>query len=574
MDDVVSPAGIVRRAAARYGDKVALVTPGRTMTFCELDAASDRGAAALAQRGVRPGQRVSLYAKNGWEWVTSYHGALKAGAVVNPVNVMLTPVELGYVLRDCEAVAVFTSSEQAPGVLDVSRDLPFLRTVVAFGGAPDGAVRFTDLLAADGPLPLTAPDPAAACTIGYTSGTTGHPKGAVQSHRAVLLNCALTATMHARASSDVVVTALPAAHVYGNVVINGTFMAGGCVVLMERFDPGAALRLIEEYSATMFEGVPAMYAMMLADPTLKQAELSSLTRCTVSVQTTPLSTVERWQVRSGAPLIELWGMTEIAGLGTTHAFHAPAVPGSIGVSLPGVEVRVADLADVTRDAPRGEAGELMVRGPIVMLGYHGDPRATAEAIEPDGWLHTGDIALIADSGHAFIVDRRKDMIITGGVQRLPRRDRTGPRSSPRCRHGRRRPGAGSGQGRTGVRLRGAGPRGNHNRGRTARLRRKLTGRLQTTPDAPVRRRPAQDIHRKDHAPKTDQHQRATRNASAVKSWANIMSVMRRYQPTWRRTSYRSRPQSLLAAWKHSPAVQAHRGPCALNRPGAATGPMS
>ena len=112
-------------------------------------------------------------------------------------------------------------------------------------------------------------------------------------------------------------------------------------------------------------------------------------------------------------------MTEIAGLGTTHAVHAPAVPGSIGVSLPGVEVRIADLADTSREASRGEPGELMIRGPIVMLGYHGNPAATAETIEPDGWMHTGDIATMNDTGHVFVVDRRKDMIITGGYNVYP-----------------------------------------------------------------------------------------------------------------------------------------------------------
>ena len=413
------PGEILPHAAGRFGDKVALVTAARALTFGELHALSDRVAAALAARGVARGQPVSLYAQNRWEWVVAYHGALKAGAVVNPVNVMLTPEELAFVLRDCGAAAVFTSAEQAATVAGLTADLPDLRTVVAFGNAPEGVEAFDALLAADGPVPQITVDPDAASTIGYTSGTTGRPKGAVQSHRAVLLNCALTATMHGRNPGDVVVTALPAPHVYGNVVINGTFLAGGTVVLMERFAPAEALRLIGEHAATMFEGVPAMYATMLADPSLPSARLSSLTRCTVGGQTIPISTIERWQERSGAPLIELWGMTEIAGLGTTHALHAPPVPGSIGVSLPGVEVRVADLADVTRDAPRDEPGELMVRGPIVMLGYHGNPAATAETIEPDGWLHTGDIATMNASGHVFVVDRRKDMIITGGYNVYP-----------------------------------------------------------------------------------------------------------------------------------------------------------
>lgn len=419
------PGDILRAVGPRYGDKPALVTRTRTLTFAELDALSDRVAAGLAARGVRAGRPVSLYAQNRWEWVVAYHGALKAGAVVNPVNVMLTPEELAFVLRDCGAAAVFTSAEQAPTVLELTRDLPDLATVVAFGdgggadGVPDGALAFGDLLAGDAPVPQVDTDPDAPSTIGYTSGTTGHPKGAVQSHRAVLLNCALTATMHGRRDDDVVVTALPAPHVYGNVVINGTFLAGGTVVLMERFDPAETLRLITEHRATLFEGVPAMYAMLLAHPDLEGADLSSLTRCTVGGQTIPISTIERWQDRSGAPLIELWGMTEIAGLGTTHALYAPPVPGSIGVALPGVELRIADLEDVGRDAPAGLPGELMVRGPIVMSGYHGNDTATAETIEPDGWLHTGDVATMDATGHVFVVDRRKDMIITGGYNVYP-----------------------------------------------------------------------------------------------------------------------------------------------------------
>jgi long-chain acyl-CoA synthetase len=415
---VKGPGDILPAAAARFGDKAALVTPTRTLIFSELDDLSDRVAAALGARGIRPGQPVSLYAQNRWEWVVAYHGVLKAGAVVNPVNVMLTPEELAFVLRDCGAGAVFTSPEHALRVQELTRDLVDLHTVVSFGESP-GAVPFAELLMDEGPRPQLDVDPDAPSTIGYTSGTTGHPKGAVQSHRAVLLNCAFTATMHGRTADDVVVTALPAPHVYGNVVVNGTFLAGGTVVLMERFAPGEALRLIGEHRATMFEGVPAMYAMMLAEPELADADLTSLTRCTVGGQTIPTSTIERWQQRSGAPLIELWGMTEISGLGTTHALHAPPVPGSIGVSLPGVEVRIADLSDVGRDAPRGQPGELMVRGPIVMIGYHGNTEATAETIEPDGWLHTGDIATMDETGHLFVVDRRKDMIITGGYNVYP-----------------------------------------------------------------------------------------------------------------------------------------------------------
>jgi len=407
------PGDILPATTRRYRDKTALITAERTLTYAELDDLTARAAAGLRAAGVQSGQVVSLYGPNSWQWVVAYHAILRAGAVVNPVNVMLTPPEVAFVLKDCGAAAVLAAGEQlaalrAAGVSTAG--------FVLDGDGPDG---LTALLEAEPLEDQPDIDPDALCTIGYTSGTTGHPKGAMQSQRAVLYNCALTATMHGRSERDVVVTALPAPHVYGNVAINGTFLAGGTVVLMRRFSPGEALGLIGEHRATMFEGVPAMYAMMLAAPDLDSAELTSLRVCTVGGQTIPVSTVEAWQRRSGAPLLELWGMTELSGLGTTHALFAPNLPGSIGVALPGVEVRVADLADVAKDAPRGEPGELMVRGPIVMLGYFGNEAETRAVIEADGWLHTGDIAYADATGHFFIVDRRKDLIITAGYNVYP-----------------------------------------------------------------------------------------------------------------------------------------------------------
>lgn len=424
-DDVIGPAAqqlsgpgdIIGWAAARYANKKALITAARELTYGELDDLCARAAAGLRDRGVQPGQTVSLYGPNSWQWVVAYHAVLRAGAVVNPINVMLTPPEVAYVLADCRSVAVLTSAAQLPELQELTASLPEVGLILGLDSAGDDglAVLFES-------EPLSDPDPVepgALSTIGYTSGTTGHPKGAMQSQQAVLLNCALTATMHGRTAADVVVTALPAPHVYGNVAINGTFLAGGTVVLMERFAADDALALISRHRATMFEGVPAMYYMLLSSPALAAADLSSLRLCTVGGQTISTATIGAWQARSGAPLLELWGMTEIAGLGTTHAVYAPAVPGSIGVALPGIAVRVADLDDVTRDAAVGVPGELMVRGPIVMMGYYGNPEETARTIEADGWLHTGDIAYADQSGHFFVVDRRKDLIITAGYNVYP-----------------------------------------------------------------------------------------------------------------------------------------------------------
>lgn len=415
--ELVGPGDILPFAARRHGPKTALVTSTGTFTYAELDDLTARAAAGLRAHGVQAGQTVSLYGPNTWQWVVAYHAALRAGAVVNPINVMLTPPEVAFVLADCQSVAVLTSSEQFDTVKAISAELPTVGLVLALDGT--GSDGFSTLFEHEPLADRVAVQAAGLSTIGYTSGTTGHPKGAMQSQQAVLLNCALTATMHGRTESDIVVTALPAPHVYGNVAINGTFLAGGRVVLMARFAADEALRLITEHRATMFEGVPAMYSMLLSSAALDEADLTSMRVCTVGGQTIALSTISAWQDRSGAPLLELWGMTEIAGLGTTHAVHAPPLPGSIGVALPGVGVRVADLEDVTRDAPLGTPGELMVRGAIVMMGYFGNEEETARTIEPDGWLHTGDIATMDDTGHLFVVDRRKDLIITGGYNVYP-----------------------------------------------------------------------------------------------------------------------------------------------------------
>ena len=411
---------IVTRAAQRFGSRTALVADGRTLTYQALDDLCDRVAGGLHDIGVRPGDRVSLYSPNRWEWVVAYHAALRAEAVVNPINVMLTAEEVAFVLNDCGAAAIFTSGEKAAVIASLTRSVPTLRRVISFDPAGGDVTGFEELLS----YPAVAPDvprPASTdlSTIGYTSGTTGHPKGAMQSHRAVFLNTAAVFAVQTRTDRDVMLNALPLPHVYGNVVMNGTFMAGATLVMMERFEPAVTLAEVQRHRATVLDGVPTMYAMMLADPSLPGADLSSLRICTVGGQTMPAAKMDEWELRSGVPLLEIWGMTELAGAGTSNCSYMPNVHGSIGFALPGAEARVAAIDDPGVTVPDGEAGELMIRGPLVMLGYYGNEAATRATIEPDGWMHTGDIATRDDEGHYFIVDRRKDLIITGGFNVYP-----------------------------------------------------------------------------------------------------------------------------------------------------------
>jgi long-chain acyl-CoA synthetase len=407
---------MIGAAAGRHGDRTALICRDRTLTYAELDAAISQITAGLSLRGVRPGERVTLFSENRWEWVAAYHGILRAGCVVNPVNAMLTAPELSAIVGDCGSAALLASgtcTERIGAMLPAC-----VRLQVSFDDGPPGA-RLADLLS-DG---LAGWDSSSArprdlCSISYTSGTTGHPKGAMQAREALLLNWVYTAAMHARSAADVMLTALPLSHVYGNCAVNSALLMGATVVLEPRFDAERMLGLVAEHGVTMIEGVPAMYSMMLDALATTAADFTTVTRCTVGGQTISDAVVDAWEKATGAPLLELWGMTELSGLATTHAAYAPPARGSIGVAFPGTEVRVASLDEVTADAPEGETGELMVRGPLVTLGYYGNENATRETIEPDGWMHTGDIARRRGS-HFYIVDRLKDMILSGGYSVYP-----------------------------------------------------------------------------------------------------------------------------------------------------------
>ena len=412
---------IPAEAAKQFGDKTALVLPDRSLSFNELDKLSNCFANALMTLGIQPGDRVTLYSGNCWEWVVSYYGALKTGAVINPINVMLTPTEVEFVANDCGASIVIASYEKALSLKSVKENSQ-VRELIAFGddALPDGMLSFNALLAAGSDafqIPEIEAD--SLSTIGYTSGTTGHPKGACLSHHSIVLNVAMTALMHQRSDSDTVVTALPCPHVYGNVVMSGAIQNGMTLVLHPNFEEQTILKSIQEHRATLFEGVPTMFMFLLNHPEFDHYDLSSLRCCTVGGQTMPKPKMEEVEARFGCPLIELWGMTELGGLGSTFAANGPVKHGSIGVALPYTEARIASTEDVSKTLLAGEVGELMIKGGIVMQGYFGNEQATRDTIEPDGWMHTGDVASMDEDGCIFIVDRKKDMILTAGYNVYP-----------------------------------------------------------------------------------------------------------------------------------------------------------
>ncbi len=411
---------VAQAAAEKFGDKEALVFEGRSFSFNELNTMIEAAAGGLAGLGLAKGDVITLYAANSWQWIVSYYAIARLGAVINPVNTMLTPDEIEYVVKNCGARAIIASPEKVAATLAV-KDGSDVKEIISFGDQVEpGAISFNALLESGAIAPASGDiDPASLSTIGYTSGTTGHPKGAMQSHRAVIINGAMTSQMHMRGENDVVVSALPCPHVYANVLMNGMMMFGTKLVLHKTFEPVAVMDDIAAHKATIFDGVPTMYMFMLNSPAFASADLSSLTRCYVGGQTMPVATMKAVEEGFEVPLIELWGMTEIAGLGSTHPLYGTNKHGSIGCAIPHTELRIADAEDAANTMPRGEVGELMVRGPIVMMGYFGDDEKTRETLEPDGWLHTGDLGTMDEDGCVYIVDRKKDMILTGGYNVYP-----------------------------------------------------------------------------------------------------------------------------------------------------------
>jgi long-chain acyl-CoA synthetase len=411
---------LLPEAARKYGEKTALITEGRTLSFNELDAQSNAVANSLVAAGIAPGDTVTLYGPNSWQWMVAYYAIAKAGAVVNPVNTLLTPEEVRYIVGDCGARAVIASEDKAGPLLDMKSSTGLSHIVIWGDKVPAGVAQFDGWLR-DGkssfsPRPRGLKDTGAIC---YTSGTTGHPKGAVQSVRSIIATAQGTALMHARTSADVIVSPLPNPHVYGSCVFNASVMAGATLVLLPRFTEEGVLDAIQKHRATMFDCVPTAYYYLLAHPKFGAYDLSSLTRCTVGGQTLPVAKSIEFTERTKAPVLELWGMTELAGAATFNPYWGDNKPGTIGLPMPGMFCKIVAVDDAEKEMPAGERGELMIKGPLVMDGYAGNDKATRETVRADGWMHTGDIATMDEDGYYTVVDRKKDMILTAGYNVYP-----------------------------------------------------------------------------------------------------------------------------------------------------------
>jgi long-chain acyl-CoA synthetase len=411
---------ILTETARSAPNRPAAVYDGGQLTYSELDQASDRLAAALAAAGVAPGERVALQLPNIPQFRISYFGILKAGAVVVPLNVMLRAPEVAFHLGDSGAVVLITwagvLAEAAKGAEAAGLD-----QVYAVGHADEtgGAVPFERLLDAAPLREMVARQPEDTAVIVYTSGTTGRPKGAELSHIQLYMNADIPGRLFEVRPDDVVITVVPMFHVFGLSSILDICVRFGCTMsLLPRFSPGAVLTAIQRDRATIFEGVPTMFADLLSQPDLESYDLSSLRIAISGGASIPAPVLDAFEARFGLVILEGYGMTETASTITFNLSATERRPYSVGKPIWGTQTQV--WGEDGRPLPPGRehVGEIVTRGVHVMKGYLNHPEATASAFT-GGWLHTGDLGYFDQDGFLFIVSRKKELIIRGGYNVYP-----------------------------------------------------------------------------------------------------------------------------------------------------------
>jgi long-chain acyl-CoA synthetase len=419
---MTSVADLIPAAAQRRPDKPALIHGEAVITYGELEDRVARCAGALQALDIEPGDRVALLLGNVPEFVVALHGALHRGAVAAPLNVMLTPEELGFILADGGASAVVADPALAPAVLAVRDRLPSLRHVLVTGTGPvpRGAASFEERVAAADPTSIADTGADDLAVLAYTAGTTAEPKGAMLSHGNLLANLDQISEVPAlrEAESDVVLLVLPLFHIYGlNAGLGVTLKEGATAVLMERFDPVASLEAVERHGVTVLLGAPPMFPAWLEAAAGRDVDLSTVRLAVSGAAPLPGTVLEAFRDRLGITIWEGYGLTETSPAVTTNAMGEEAKPNSIGRPLPGVEIRIVDEAG--DDVEDGDPGEIVIRGPNVFLGYWNRPEETDAAFR-DGWLRTGDVAFRDEDGYLSIVDRSKDLVIVSGFNVYPK----------------------------------------------------------------------------------------------------------------------------------------------------------
>ncbi|MGX1560532.1 4-coumarate--CoA ligase family protein [Streptomyces sp. NPDC055506] len=411
--------------ATEFGGTPALIdgTDGTTLSYEQVDRFHRRVAAGLAEAGVRKGDVLALHSPNTIAFPTAFYAATRAGATVTTVHPLATAQEFAKQLTDSAARWIVTVSP----LLDIAR-----RAAELAGGVHEifvcdsatGHRSLIDMLASTAPEPVIDIDPAEdVAALPYSSGTTGTPKGVLLTHRQIATNLAQLDGAIPAGPGDRILAVLPFFHIYGlTALMNAPLRKGATVVVLPRFDLEQFLAAIQNHRITGLYVAPPIVLALAKHPAVAQYDLSSLKYILSAAAPLDARLAAACSERLGLPPVgQAYGMTELSP--GTHVVPLDAMrdapPGTVGKLIAGTEMRIVSLDDPDSDLPAGESGEILIRGPQVMKGYLDRPDATAAMIDPDGWLHTGDVGHVDDDGWLFVVDRVKELIKYKGFQVAP-----------------------------------------------------------------------------------------------------------------------------------------------------------
>lgn len=429
---------VLDQTAKKFPDRPAILYEGRTISYRDLAGEVDRLAAGLVKLGIEPGDKVAIWMSNVPEWIAAYFAIAKVGAVVVPMNTRYKTHEVEYILGNAEAKAVFVAQgflgiDYAGMLSEVRPKLPLLREAITVGGEAPGLRPYHEVLglgedqAAQAEVARRAKgiDPKACAFILYTSGTTGHPKGAMLSHLNMSENARQITEVMQITEKDVFLLAVPFFHCFGCVMgILGAVTWGAAIVPMPVFKADEALRLIEKHRVSVLYGVPTMFVLELEEQRKAKAagkpyDVSSLRTGIMAGAPCPVEVMRGTMEELRCNVCICYGLTEASPVITMTRFEDPIDKRveTVGKPLPGIEVKIVD--DAGKTVPLGQTGELACRGYNVMLGYWKNPEATRQVIDEEGWLYSGDLATMDEEGYVRIVGRKKDMYIVGGFNVYP-----------------------------------------------------------------------------------------------------------------------------------------------------------
>ncbi|MEW6668081.1 MAG: AMP-binding protein [Thermodesulfobacteriota bacterium] len=384
------------------------------LTYGQLNQQVNRVATGLIKMGLRPGEPVALSAPNSSDWITTYFGVIKAGGVAVTISGALTGEELANLLRHAKPRFAYSDPRKL-GTLESLKAGGFVEKIIC----EDGDVDLKGLMAS-GSEAFSAIDRDRSDTVAvlYTGGTTGVPKGVEWTHEGAIFASHAIVYCERSTENDLALCFLPFNHVFGQMhIMNATIMSAGCLELLPSFDMDRVLSLLEAGRVTKFFSVPTVYVRLLGVPDLKK-KLGRLRYCFSAAASMAMEIVRQWKERTGITISESYGLTEVMPNTYNHFYPERHVVGSIGQAVPGVEIQIRDTSG--NRLPKGQEGEICVRGRNVMKQYLNSPEATRAAFWEGGWLRTGDIGYVDPNGYFYIVDRLKDLIITGGENVYPR----------------------------------------------------------------------------------------------------------------------------------------------------------